>query len=68
MTIELGAPAVLSRLRVWNYNASRAHAQRGGRHAELRLDGVLIWGGELRCALGYVVGSAEVRAHSLIAC
>ena len=42
----------VSRLRFWNYNASRAHAQRGARHLEIRLDGALIFSGELACAVG----------------
>lgn len=52
VSIMLDQPVVLSRLRFWNYNASRAHAQRGARHVELRLDENLIFSGELTCASG----------------
>ena len=33
LAVVLDRPASLARLRVWNYNASRAHAQRGARYA-----------------------------------
>ena len=32
LALALDRPASLARLRVWNYNASRAHAQRGARY------------------------------------
>lgn len=52
ITIELPRSRAFSRVRLWNYNASRTHAQRGARHAELYVDEALVWGGELQCALG----------------
>ena len=48
----------VSRIRFFNYNASRAHAQRGVRHLEIRLDdasGAPIWGGELNVATARLV-------------
>mgnify|MGYP003684408289 CR=1 FL=1 len=47
-----------SRLKIWNYNANRAHTQRGARRAEVRLSGSLLFQGELRQASGIVVGAA----------
>ena len=46
--VSLDGPTTISRLRLWNYNASRAHAQRGARELEMRLDGHLIFSGEVR--------------------
>ena len=59
LVIEIGADVTISRLRLWNYNASRSHAQRGARHCELRVDADAspVWGGELKCAGGTNVGS-----------
>ena len=37
--MTLDRETTISRIRLYNYNASRAHANRGARHAELRLNG-----------------------------
>eukprot|EP00002_Diphylleia_rotans_P036026 TRINITY_DN7901_c0_g1_i6.p1 TRINITY_DN7901_c0_g1~~TRINITY_DN7901_c0_g1_i6.p1 ORF type:complete len:1402 (-),score=275.12 TRINITY_DN7901_c0_g1_i6:521-4726(-) len=42
----------LSMLRFWNYNKSRIHTQRGVRSVSIKLDGKLIFQGEIRCASG----------------
>ena len=59
VAIAMPAGRGLSRLRLWNYNASRTHCSRGARHAELHLDGTLLWGGELQQAPGYDTGDAR---------
>ena len=43
VTIDLGRPTTLGMVRVWNYNKSRIHAQRGVRAATFLLDGVCIF-------------------------
>lgn len=58
--IDLQSTVTLARLRVWNYNASRAHAQRGARHFEVRLDGTLVYSGELSCST-----AGRLQAESL---
>jgi hypothetical protein len=50
--VDLGAPRTLSMVRVWNYNKSRIHSFRGARMLELRLDGVLIFRGEVNKSPG----------------
>lgn len=65
LTVTLDRPASLARMRLWNYNASRAHAQRGARHFEARLDGVLISSGELARATGSMAGAAD---HATTVC
>ena len=52
-----------------NYNKSRIHSSRGARDVEIRLDGVLIFVGEIARAAGGVVGTSEcfgdVRARGV---
>ena len=63
--IELPAPCRLSLVRVWNYNKSRIHSYRGARRIELRLDGALIFRGEINKACGNVV-DAFACAESIL--
>ena len=50
---------VPSRLRLWNYNASRAHTTRGARKVEVRLGGERLRAVELRQASGIVAGAVD---------
>ena len=52
--IELERETSLSMLRIWNYNQSRIHAERGARYVEVKLDDALIFRGEIRKATGLV--------------
>ena len=57
ISIDFGREVEISRVRLWNFNASRAHANRGARHAELRINsltgGALVWSGELQCSVAH---------------
>lgn len=57
---DLGRACVLSMVRVWNYNKSRTHAFRGARMIEMRLDGCLVFRGEINKAPG--------NLHDALAC
>ena len=65
VSIHFNERKAISLVRVFNYNASRTHAQRGGRRAELALEAppstgrMLIWGGEIACAVGSNEPTAE---------
>ena len=50
--VDLGGLRTISMVRVWNYNKSRIHSFRGARMIELRLDGSLIFRGEVNKAPG----------------
>ena len=50
--VDLGAPRTISLVRVWNYNKSRTHSFRGARMLEIKLDGHLIFRGEVNKAPG----------------
>lgn len=50
--LRLERPVTLAMVRVWNYNKSRTHSFRGARALELRLDGALIFAGEVNKAPG----------------
>jgi hypothetical protein len=58
IAIQLPVGCQPSRLKVWNYNSSRAHTQRGARAAELRLGGRLLLSSEIRQAGGTIIGAA----------
>jgi hypothetical protein len=45
--VEFDDEISLSLIRIWNYNKSRIHSTRGAREVELRLDGRLVFRGEV---------------------
>jgi hypothetical protein len=53
--IDLGSARTLSMVRVWNYNKSRIHSFRGARLIEIRLDGALVFRGEVNKAPGCLI-------------
>ena len=55
--IDLPSPKRISMIRIWNYNKSRIHSFRGARHIELRLDGTLVFRGEINKAPGNLQAS-----------
>mmetsp|Transcript_5505 Transcript_5505/g.15335 ORF Transcript_5505/g.15335 Transcript_5505/m.15335 type:complete len:1697 (+) Transcript_5505:302-5392(+) len=62
ITVRLNAVTELGMLRIWNYNKSRIHSQRGARMIKATLDGRAIFEGEVSRAPGSLVeapGSAE---------
>jgi hypothetical protein len=52
--IDLGALICLGMLRIWNYNKSRIHSQRGARDIKICLDGTSVFQGEISQAPGSV--------------
>jgi len=58
--VDFGRVVVLSLVRVWNYNKSRTHSFRGARLVEMRVDGVLVFRGE--------VGKAPGNLHDALNC
>ena len=51
--IDLGnEPKTLSMIRIWNYNKSRVHTNRGARYLEVKLDSRVIFKGELKKSQG----------------
>ena len=63
--IDLGFPRTLSMLRVWNYNKSRIHSFRGAKFLEVRVDGVLVFRGEVNKAPG-ALHEAEAAAEAIL--
>lgn len=49
---DFGQRVTLSMVRIWNYNKSRTHSFRGARLVEMRMDGQLIFHGEINKAPG----------------
>ena len=49
---DFGRTVSLSMVRIWNYNKSRIHSFRGARFLEMRLDGFIIFRGEINKAPG----------------
>eukprot|EP00826_Nyctotherus_ovalis_P002558 TRINITY_DN10514_c0_g1_i3.p1 TRINITY_DN10514_c0_g1~~TRINITY_DN10514_c0_g1_i3.p1 ORF type:complete len:653 (-),score=124.62 TRINITY_DN10514_c0_g1_i3:378-2336(-) len=52
VTIDLGSSKTISMIRVWNYNKSRIHSERGVRDMVITLDGTKVFMGEIRKAPG----------------
>ena len=65
VSIDLGAEMTLGMLRMWNYNKSRIHAQRGVRAVEIALDGNAIFQGEISQAPG-AVSDAPASAECIV--
>jgi len=65
VSIALDERAELGMIRVWNYNKSRIHSQRGARMVEVRLDGELIFLGEVSRAPG-LLSEAPAAAECIL--
>jgi len=52
--ITLCRPTTIAMIRIWNYNKSRIHSQRGAREISIHLDEVMIFSGEICKANGTV--------------
>ena len=59
IAVDLEAPTTIAVIRIWNYNASRAHSYRGVRRLRILLDGVIIFQGEIRKAAGMLLGPSQ---------
>lgn len=51
--VDTGRRVTLSLIRIWNYNRDRVHSARGVREFAIRIDGVMMFFGELRRASGH---------------
>lgn len=52
LRIDLGSKQTISLIRLWNYNRDRVHSTRGVRHFSIKIDGMLMFFGELSKASG----------------
>lgn len=52
LRLDLGSKKTVSLIRVWNYNRDRVHSARGVRHLSIKIDGMLMFFGELSKASG----------------
>ena len=59
LTVDLTKTKTLSMLRIWNYNKSRQQSYRGLRMVRIKLDGSVIFEGEIRKACGSLSGPDE---------
>jgi hypothetical protein len=50
--IDLMADVTVAMIRIWNYNKSRIHSNRGARYIEVKLDNVIVFKGEIKQAAG----------------
>ena len=55
-----------SQIRVWNYNASRIHSERGARNMAISLDHKVVFRGEIRQAPGHARLEAEKHAEVIL--
>ena len=56
----------MNKIRVWNYNASRIHCERGARNLTISLDHRVIFRGEIRQAPGHARMEAEKHAEVIL--
>lgn len=68
VTITFDQTVPLAMIRVWNYNKSRIHSYRGVRHANMRLDGKVIFEGEIRRAPGHLESMDSFAEVILFTC
>ncbi|CAJ0920581.1 unnamed protein product, partial [Mesorhabditis belari] len=50
LRLQFSKEETIAMIRIWNYNESRVHAQRGVRRLKIFLDQALIFKGEIKCA------------------
>ncbi|CAJ0565167.1 unnamed protein product, partial [Mesorhabditis spiculigera] len=50
LRLHFAKSEAVAMIRIWNYNESRVHAQRGVRRLNMTLDGEIIFKGEIKCA------------------
>ncbi|KAL0225538.1 hypothetical protein RCL1_003450 [Eukaryota sp. TZLM3-RCL] len=63
--LRLPETCSISMIRIWNYNASRIHCDRGSKSIKILSDDDVIFYGELKQAEGKIVGSKEL-AESIV--
>lgn len=67
ISIDMRSRVKISMIRVWNYNRDRVHSARGVRHVGIKLDGMLMFFGEIVRATG-VPGEENEGAEWIIFC
>ncbi|GMH53703.1 hypothetical protein TL16_g01506 [Triparma laevis f. inornata] len=58
--VKLNERAKVSMIRIWNYNKSRIHSYRGVRYVEIKLDGDIIFKGEVKRAAGEILQDSSL--------
>eukprot|EP00118_Oscarella_pearsei_P020109 m.216669 g.216669 ORF g.216669 m.216669 type:complete len:1550 (+) comp39873_c0_seq26:136-4785(+) len=66
VSLEFSGRVTLALVRVWNYNKSRIHSSRGARRVLMKLDGTLIFDGEIARACGGLVGGSEAFGDTIL--
>ncbi|XP_075231809.1 katanin-interacting protein-like [Lycorma delicatula] len=56
----------IAMIRIWNYNKSRIHSYRGVKDINIKLDGVLIFQGEIARACGGILGSTDAFGDTIL--
>ncbi|XP_072313004.1 katanin-interacting protein isoform X2 [Eucyclogobius newberryi] len=64
--LDFGAPFHVAMIRVWNYNKSRIHSFRGVKEAEMLLDGICIFRGEIAKASGTLSGGLDQFGDTIL--
>ena len=65
IVVDLGKKMSISLIRIWNYNKSRIHSERGARDVEVSLDKQTVFRGEVRKAPGNVPEAADCAENIL---
>ncbi|XP_063223456.1 katanin-interacting protein-like isoform X2 [Bacillus rossius redtenbacheri] len=66
ITITFQHTISVAMIRIWNYNKSRIHSYRGARDVEVRLDGVLVFRGEISRACGGILGGTQAFGDTIL--
>ncbi|KAK6643303.1 hypothetical protein RUM43_004808 [Polyplax serrata] len=64
--IKLKKVEKLALIRIWNYNKSRIHCLRGARDMEIKLDGNLIFTGEIAKASGEILNTINSLGDTIL--
>ncbi|XP_064613243.1 katanin-interacting protein-like isoform X2 [Liolophura sinensis] len=59
-------PCRVAMIRVWNYNKSRIHSYRGAKDVVMKLDGCVIFKGEIARACGGIEGGTEAFGDTIL--
>ncbi|KAK7112200.1 hypothetical protein V1264_011687 [Littorina saxatilis] len=64
--ITMIKPYSIALIRIWNYNKSRIHSYRGAKDIEVKLDGKVIFKGEIARACGGIEGGTEAFGDTIL--
>ncbi|KAK6170887.1 hypothetical protein SNE40_019176 [Patella caerulea] len=64
--LTFNKPCRVALIRVWNYNKSRIHSYRGAKDVVMKLDGNIIFKGEIARACGGIEGGTEAFGDTIL--